>query len=63
MSGFFWSSGHLSWGLFFILVYSAVCWLAGDVAWRLVTVGTMRLAALFGACWLLGVGLILLATA
>lgn len=61
MSEFFWSSGHLGWGCFFILVYTCACLLAGDLVWRLVTVSTRRLMALFSVCWLLGVGVILLA--
>lgn len=61
MSGFIWSSGHLGWGFFLLLVYSAACVIAGDLAWRLVTINARKLVPILGVCWLVGVGLILLA--
>lgn len=58
MSDFFWTSGHLGWGLFAIMVFSAVWLLFSDFVWRLRNVRIVRLALTMSASWIVGVGLI-----
>lgn len=60
MNAFFWSSGHLGWGIFALAVFTGVWWLLSDLAWRLskVRVGRLAVAMLIG--WVAGFGLILL---
>lgn len=62
MNPFFWTSGHLSWGLFSALVFSGVWLLVGDLAWRLLTTRAAYLVALLAASWAIGVVTILLIT-
>lgn len=60
MNGFFWTSGHLGWGIFALAVFTGLWWLLSDLVWRLsnVRVGRLAVAMLLG--WVVGVGLILL---
>jgi hypothetical protein len=62
MSEFFWSSGHLGWGFFSILVYSGMCIIAADLVWRLTAVSIRRLVPIVAACWVTGVALLVLLT-
>lgn len=58
MSGFFWTSGHLGWGIFALAVFTALWWLASDLYWRLkrIRIGQLLLAVSGG--WIIGAGLI-----
>jgi hypothetical protein len=60
MNGFFWTSGHLGWGIFALAVFTGLWWLLSDLVWRLsnVRIGRLAVAMLIG--WVIGVGLILL---
>lgn len=60
MSSFFWTSGHLGWGIFALVVFTALWCLFSDVVWRLTSVKIGRLVASMSAGWIIGVGLILL---
>lgn len=60
MSAFFWSSGHLGWGLFALVVFTGVWLLAGDFVWRVKTSRFGRLAIGLAAGWLVGAALIML---
>lgn len=61
MSSFFWTSGHFGWGIFALIVFTALWWLLSDLVWRLKSVSFRRLAAAMLIGWVIGVGLILLA--
>lgn len=54
MSGFLWSSGHLGWGLFALIVFTGLWWLAADFAWRVNNTRIGRLAAVLAGGWLVG---------
>ncbi|RCS30240.1 hypothetical protein DEO45_09325 [Rhodanobacter denitrificans] len=60
MNGFFWTSGHLGWGIFALAVFTSLWWLLSDLVWRSsnVRIGRLAVAMLLG--WVVGVGLILL---
>lgn len=60
MNGFFWTSGHLGWGIFALVVFSGLWCLVSDLAWRLLAVRARRLAFALGVGWVAGVALILL---
>lgn len=60
MSGFFWASGHLGWGIFAVLVFTVLWWVAMDLYWRL---NRFRIARLLGpavASWALGGAIVVL---
>lgn len=59
MNGFFWSSGHLGWGVFALVVLTGLWWLVSDLVWRLKTVRIGKLALGMLSVWLIGVGAIL----
>jgi hypothetical protein len=59
MSGFFWASGHLGWGIFALVVFSGLWWLLADLVWRLKSVRFRRLAVTMLIGWMVGIGLIL----
>ena len=61
MSEFFWTSGHLGWGVFALVVFTCLWLLLTDLVWRLTRVRIRRLAAAMVSGWLIGFGLILLA--
>lgn len=61
MNDFFWTSGHLGWGIFTLLVFTGLWWLLSDLVWRLSSVRIGRLAAAMSIGWMIGVALILLA--
>lgn len=60
MSGFFWTSGHLGWGMFALVVFTALWVLAGDAWWRLKATRAGTLAVMLGGGWLVGAALIVL---
>ena len=60
MNEFFWTSGHLGWGVFALAVFTGVWWLLSDLVWRLRSVRIGRLAVVMLIGWVVGVGLILL---
>ena len=61
MHDFFWSSGHLGWGFFALLVFTALLLLLGDLYWRLRNIRIGRLLAALVSAWLVGAALIVLA--
>jgi len=60
MNGFFWTCGHLGWGIFALAVFTGLWWLLTDLYWRLKSIGFRRLLVMMAAGWIIGVGLILL---
>lgn len=60
MNGFFWTSGHLGWGFFALVLFTGLWWLLSDLVWRLKSVGIGRLAGVMLIGWIIGVGLIFL---
>lgn len=60
MNGFFWSSGHLGWGIFSLIMFTALWWLLGDLVWRLKKIGVGRFLSAMSVGWLVGTTLIVL---
>ena len=60
MNGFFWTSGHLGWGIFALVVFTGLWTLLSDLVWRLKNVRIGRLAVAMSIGWIMGAGLILL---
>lgn len=60
MNGFLWTSGHLGWGLFSLIVFTGVWWLIADFVWRVTNTHIGRLATAVGGAWLVGVVCIVL---
>ena len=60
MNEFFWSSGHLGWGIFALVVFTGLWCLLSDLTWRLKNIRISQLAITMAIGWVLGVGLILL---
>lgn len=60
MNAFFWTSGHLGWGIFAFVVFTGLWCLLSDLVWRLRNVRIGRLAFAMSIGWIIGVGLILL---
>jgi len=60
VSDFFWTSGHLGWGVFALAVFTGLWWLLTDLCWRLrnARIGPLLLAMSIG--WMAGAGSILL---
>lgn len=58
MNGFFWSSGHLGWGIFSLLVFTAAWWLLADLVWRSLNIRIRRFVAVMAAGWIVLVALI-----
>lgn len=54
MSVFLWSGAHLGWGVFALVTFSVLWWLAADLAWRLSRVSIRRLAPVAAAGWIIG---------
>lgn len=52
MGSFFWSSGHIGWPLFGIVVLSVLCLLATDITWRMVRISIRKLMSIAIALWL-----------
>lgn len=55
MTSFFWSHGHVGWSFFGLLVYSALCLLAGDIVWRLTPASFRKILAVMTLVWAAGV--------
>ncbi|WP_329743210.1 hypothetical protein [Dyella sp. A6] len=55
MTTFFWSAGHLGWFFFGAIVFSVVCLLVTDIAWRVMRTSSRRLLAIVGVVWVLGI--------
>ncbi|MFC5524298.1 hypothetical protein ACFPPA_00945 [Rhodanobacter ginsengisoli] len=60
MNGFFWTSGHLGWSFFSLVVFTGLWLLLSDLVWRLRSVRIVRFAVAMSVGWIIGVGLILL---
>lgn len=60
MSDFFWTSGHLGWGVFALIVFTCFWWLLADLIWRLRSIRVHNFAILMALGWLIGVVFILL---
>lgn len=60
MSAFFWTSGHLGWGLFAMSVFTGLWWLSCDVYWRVQRTSIRRLLVTLALGWMIGALLILL---
>lgn len=59
MSEFFWTAGRLGWGLFALLVFTALWLLLTDLVWRLKHVGTRSLLATMAGGWVVVTALII----
>ena len=60
MNDFFWTSGHLGWGFFTLIVFTSLWCLLFDLVWRLKSVKIRPLAVAMAIGWIIGAGLILL---
>lgn len=60
MNGFFWSSGHLGWGFYALVIFTGIWVLAVDVYFRLKNTRATSLVAASATCWAIGAGLIVL---
>jgi hypothetical protein len=60
MSDFFWSSGHLGWGVFVLALFTGLWFLLFDMVWRLKSMRITRLATVMSVGWVVGAGLLLL---
>lgn len=59
MTSFFWSSGHLGWFFFGIVVFSALCLLATDIVWRVVPTSFRKLLSIATIIWAAGVAVLI----
>ncbi|MDE2090794.1 MAG: hypothetical protein KGJ08_02695 [Gammaproteobacteria bacterium] len=59
MNAFWWTSGHLGWGVFALAVFTGVWWLLFDLCWRLLVIRISRLLTLMVVGWVIGIGCIL----
>lgn len=60
MNSFFWTSGHLGWGIFALATFTLLWALAFDLAWRLTRVKFARLLSGMCAAWVIVAILIVL---
>jgi predicted membrane channel-forming protein YqfA (hemolysin III family) len=60
MNEFFWTSGHLGWGIFALVVFTALWGLFSDLVWRSRNVRIGKLAVAMSIGWIVGVGVIFL---
>lgn len=60
MSSWLWSSGHLDWGIFSLLVFSGLWWLVGDFVWRVTNTRVRCLVVALAGGWLVGAACIVL---
>lgn len=61
MNGFFWASPHLGWGIFSLLVFTALWLLLTDLVWRLKDIRIRLLLAMMAVGWVIGAVLIVAA--
>lgn len=55
MMTFFWSHGHLGWGLFYTLVFTLSAILVVDLIWRLVRISAKALVFFSAFVWFIGI--------
>ncbi len=60
MSSFFWTSDHLGWGIFALVVFTCFWLLLSDLFWRLRSIKIDRLLAAMCTGWVIGLALIVL---
>lgn len=60
MNGFFWTSGHLGWGIFAIVVFTALWCILSDLIWRLRNIRIHQLTIGMVVSWVVGILFILL---
>lgn len=60
MNDFLWTSGHLDWVIFVLVVFTGIWFLLFDLVWRLTNVRIGRLAVAMSIGWIIGFGLVLL---
>lgn len=60
MSGFVWTSGHLGWGLFALLVFSGLWLQISDLVWRQTKIRMARFLSIMSIGWTLAAILIVL---
>lgn len=60
MSGFLWTSGHLGWGLFALLVFSGLWLQVSDLVWRQKKFRMARFLLIMSIGWILAAILIVL---
>lgn len=55
MTAFFWASGHIGWPFFGIVVFSVLCLLTKDIAWRVVPTSSRKFLLIAAIVWAAGV--------
>lgn len=55
MTAFFWSSGHIGWPFFNLVVFSILCLLTTDLVWRIASIRWWRLLLVAIVVWMAGV--------
>lgn len=55
MTSLFWSSDHIAWPFFTIIVFSVLCLLATDIAWRVISARSRTLFSVATLVWAAGV--------
>jgi hypothetical protein len=60
VNSFFWTSGHLGWGIFALVAFTLLWALAFDLAWRLTRMKFVRLLGGMCAAWVIVAILIVL---
>lgn len=55
MMSFFWSSGHIGWPFFSIVVFSVLSLLSGDIAWRVTQISSRKFLSIAAIVWVSGV--------
>ena len=59
MNTLLWTSGHLGWTFFALIVFTGIWGLFFDLCWRLLAIRIGRLLALMAIGWVIGIGCIL----
>lgn len=57
-----WQDGHLTWGVFSVLVYTGILILVADLGWRLVTRPAWQIALAVILIWSAGVAALIAVT-
>lgn len=55
MTPLLWSQGHVAWPLFAAIVFSVVCLIATDIAWRMNRTRFRNFAVASGVTWVAGI--------
>ncbi len=58
MSSFLWSGGHFGWGIFSLIVFTALWSLLADLVWRMKSSRFLRFFGLMATGWVVGAALI-----